>query len=145
MIWKRTPFTPIVVMGGMLVGACVAFADEAQPVQSKIALKVLYAGNLGSDRAEDFQRLLSRHFETAEVTGYSSFQATDAENFDVVIFDWTSIYPRDEDGTINWENSAGMTTPPTPDLPPDFDRPAILIGAAGGNICNRLDIAINWK
>lgn len=129
---------------GLLLGGLVVHADEPPGTEKQIALKVLYAGNPDTERTEDFRQLLTRHFETVDVTHYGEFQSSDADGFDVVVFDWTSTYPRDEDGTINWDNMDGFASPPAPELQ-GFDRPAVLIGAAGGSISNRLNIAINWK
>ena len=141
MFTKFQVFARLAIAFGFLAMGGFVRADE----QSTIELKVLYAGNPDSDRAEDFQQLLSQHFEAVEVMNYGDFRPDDADGFDVVIFDWTSTYPRDEDGTINWEKENGFSSPPAPQLPSSFDRPAVLIGAAGGGICNRMNIAINWK
>jgi hypothetical protein len=109
-----------------------------------IDLKVLYAGNLESDRTEDFESFLKQHFREVATTDYSSFRAEQADRFDVVIFDWSSIYPRTADGKIDMK-SGSISSPKAPAIDRSFSRPAILIGAAGGSIANRLNIAINWK
>ncbi len=101
-----------------------------------IKLKVLYAGNSGSDRAKDFAAFL-------EKVDFGKFQEADAKDYDVVLFDWTSIYPRDKEGKIN--NSAGsITMPPAPHLSPDFAKATILIGAAGGQVAGTRQLKINW-
>src|SRR4051812_1070198 len=65
-----------------------------------IDLKVLYAGNPGSDRERNFNTFLEGHFAKVATTNYEKFQEKDAKDHDVVILDWTSIYPRDENGEI---------------------------------------------
>ena len=37
-----------------------------------------------------------------------------------------------------------ISMPSAPVLSPDFDRPTILIGAAGGRVAGKLAIKINW-
>ena len=135
-------FSLHVVAIGILLGSSPLWSQESR---STIPLKILYAGNPDSDRARDFEQLLSAHFEKAEVMNYGEFKPSDADDVDVVIFDWTSTYPRDEDGSINWDLEDGFSSPSPPPLPRDFDRPTVLIGAAGGTVGGRLDIAINWK
>jgi hypothetical protein len=61
----------------------------------------------------------------------------------VVIFDWPSIYPRDKDGKIA-PKLTSINQPKPPKLPEDFDRPAILIGAAGSSATSQLRLKINW-
>jgi hypothetical protein len=61
----------------------------------------------------------------------------------VVIFDWPSIYPRDKDGKIA-PKLTSLNQPKPPKLPEDFDRPAILIGAAGSSATSPLRLKINW-
>ena len=116
-------------------------AEAARP----IALRVLYAGNPESDRAADFEKLLKEHVAAVEIADYRKFEPAHADDFDVVIFDWSSTYPRDEDGKINWGKEHRFSPPQPPKLTREFRRPAVLIGAAGGGLTHSLDIAINWK
>ena len=126
----------------MMFAPCLA--DEEKAVSDQIALRVLYAGNPGSARMNDFEALLQRHFKSVHTTDYREFEPSDAKDHDVVIFDWTTIYPRDEEGKITWEEG-GFSSPQPPALDRDFGRPTVLIGAAGGSICQQMQIAINWK
>ena len=124
----------------LLTTSSLAANDGAQ----RIEWKVLYAGNPDSERTKDFEGFLKEHFVRVGTTDYSAFRESEADGYDVVIFDWTSIYPRDADGKIDY--SRGSTSSPNPpQLTREFSRPAILIGAGGGSLCNRLNIAINWK
>jgi hypothetical protein len=109
----------------------------------KIDLKVLYAGNPGSPRTKDFVSFLGQHFSRVDETNYEKFKADDAKGFDVVIFDWTSIYPRDKDGKIA-PTLTSLHSPKTPGLSADFDRPAVLIGAAGGYLARPMRLKIDW-
>jgi hypothetical protein len=108
-----------------------------------IPLQVLYAGHPGSDREKDFTSFLGKSFHRVGTTDYCTFKHEDATGYDVVILDWTSIYPRDDQGKIKRELS-GLNSPRPPSLSQSFDRPTILIGAAGGYATRQLSLKINW-
>jgi hypothetical protein len=129
-----------------LAAALAAFAVFGQPAWSaeKVNLKVLYAGNPGTSRTKDFVSFLNRHFAKVGETNYEQFKSEEADGYDVVIFDWTSIYPRDKDGKIDKDLSSGLHSPKVPKLSADFDRPAVLIGAAGGSLSMGLALKIDW-
>jgi hypothetical protein len=116
-----------------------------QPSQAgePIALRVLYAGNPGSDREKDFTTFLGNSFAKVGTTDYRTFKEDEVKGYDVVILDWTSIYPRDDQGKIKQGNS-GLNSPTPPKLSDAFDRPTILIGAAGGSATMTLRLKINW-
>jgi hypothetical protein len=117
----------------------VAAAPAAEPMK----LKVLYAGNLESARAKDFTAFLEKHFAKVTAADLAKFQEADAKDQDVVVIDWTSIYPRDKSGKI--DNAAGqMSMPPAPQLSLAYARPTVLIGAAGGQLAGSLQLKINW-
>jgi hypothetical protein len=121
----------VVFMGGAVVGA--------EPIN----LKVFYAGNPGSERGKDFVSFLKKHFAKVGSADFGKFKEVDANSYDVVLFDWTSIYPRNKAGKI--DNSVGsITMPPAPQLSPRFAKATILIGAAGGQIANSRQLKINW-
>jgi hypothetical protein len=127
-----------------LAAAAAAFLlGGAATAGDKIDLKVLYAGNPDSPRTKDFVTFLSKHFTKVGETNYEKFKEDEAKAYDVVIFDWTSIYPRDKDGKLA-EKLTGIHTPKAPTLSETFDRPAVLIGAAGGSVAGSLGLKINW-
>ncbi len=107
------------------------------------ALKVLYAGNPGSDREKDFVSFLEKHFVKVDKADYQKFTEDRAKGHDVIILDWTSIYPRDKDGKIT-PNLTGMNSPTPPRLSERYDRPTILIGAAGGFAARQSRLKITW-
>jgi hypothetical protein len=109
-----------------------------------IDLKVLYAGNPGSDRQKEFTSFLQKQFAEVGSTDYRTFSEGDSRGYDVVILDWTSIYPRDEDGKIKEVNN-GLNSPTPPKLAESYDRPTILIGAAGGFVAQSLRLKIDWR
>lgn len=121
----------------------LAMPSQTVTAAEKIQVKVLYAGDLGSSRSKDFVSFLRQQFTKVGETSYEKFKEADTQGFDVVIFDWTSIYPRDKDGKIA-QKFTGLHSPKAPHLSPDFDRPAILIGAAGGFLAGKLRLKIDW-
>jgi hypothetical protein len=123
--------------------ALLAFGSTAR-ADEPIDLKVLYAGNPGSDREKDFKSFLEDHFAQVATTHYGKFREEDAKGYDVVIFDWTSIYPRDAQGKID-EKVDVLDLPPPPELSEKYDRPTILIGAAGGSLGKSLRLKLDWR
>lgn len=105
----------------------------------RIPINVLYAGNPGSDREKDFVGLLESHFARVEATDYRTFREEQAEDQDVVIFDWTEYCVRDKDGKVIREDR-----PPVPPLSREYDRPTILIGGNGVRVVRPLHLKIDW-
>jgi hypothetical protein len=126
-----------------VAGAALLASGAPSRADGPIDLKVLYAGNPGSDRERDFKGCLEQHFARVATINYQKFRQKDAKGYDVVILDWTSIYPRDEHGTIA-KTFTGLNSPTPPKLTRDFDRPTILIGAAGAQATRPLGLKINW-
>jgi len=64
----------------------------SQHADSKIALKVLYVGQKGTPRLEEFHKFLSSHFATVGTGDYhqyvTQFDIQQANAYDVVIFDY---------------------------------------------------------
>lgn len=110
-------------------------------------LRILYAGNPGSDRERDYVGFLKGTFAKVDPVDYRAFREEMAEGYDVVIFDWTSIYPRDKDGRmLDLAESGGrMNYPkPTPRLSESYARPTILIGGPGERVIRPLRLKIDW-
>jgi hypothetical protein len=123
--------------------AALALLGSTAPAAEKAGLKILYAGNVDSPRAKDFVSFLESHFAGVTPVELGKFREADAQGHDVVIFDWTSIYPRDKDGKVK-SGSASISMPPGPRLSRDFSRPTILIGAAGGQVAQGQGLKIDW-
>jgi hypothetical protein len=121
----------------VLLATTAGFGHDKQP------LRVLYAGNPGSERMTDFQSFLTDHFDEVGTISYQAITADDARTFDVVIFDWTSVLPRDEKGSTR-PDIPSFEMPQTPKLPDDWDRPSILIGAAGERVAELFQSKIDW-
>jgi hypothetical protein len=129
--------TPVILAWGTTLLAY----DKAPPAQ--LPLRILYAGNRESDRTKDFTVFLDQYFAKVTVAQLATFKPADADDHDVVIFDWTSIYPRDKEGKID-NNLGRISMPQAPRLPQNFSRPTVLIGVAGGQVAGSLQLKINW-
>ena len=123
--------------------AALVLLDPTASAAEKIQLKVLYAGKPNDTRTKDFVSFLQQHFVRVGEVDYEKFKADEAKDFDVVLFDWPSIYPRDKDGKIA-PKITSMNSPHVPRLSTDFDRPAVLIGAAGGDLAGPRRLKIDW-
>ena len=102
-------------------------AAWSAPDHERQNLDILYAGKPGSERMADFKQFLSEHFERVETTSLETFTAEQADDYDVVVFDWVGVYRRTADGNIDRDNF-GLDTPRTPELPADYDKPTVLVG-----------------
>ena len=99
---------------GLLVPAprCLAQAPAAE----KLALRILYVGHAGSEREADFVAFLRQHFRQVSTGNLASFDAKQAVDADVILFDY------DGDGF----------KAPQPKLAATYARPTVTIGVAGG-------------
>jgi len=127
----------------LVASLCVFVLGKPAQAGELIPLKLLYAGNPGSDREHDFTAFLGKSFAKVGTTDYRTFKEDDANGYDVVILDWSSIYPRDNQGKIE-KDFRGLNSPRPPKLSSTFDRPTILIGAAGGYATMQSQLKINW-
>jgi hypothetical protein len=128
----------------LALAALLALASTSRAAEP-IGLSVLYAGNPGNDRENDFKAFLSQHFARVGTADYRKFKDEGAKGYDVVILDWTSIYPRDKDGKILAKIDRLNSPDPIPSLSEGYDRPTILIGAAGGSVGIALRLKIDWR
>jgi len=109
----------------------------------RLNLRVLYAGKPDHARARDFIQFLDAHFVNPMATSYETITAEEAKDYDVIIFDWPSILPRDENGDVLRDNFR-LQSPKQPSLPEDWDRPSIVIGGPGQNIAGMFRSKIDW-
>jgi hypothetical protein len=90
----------------------------------KIGLKVLYVGRPGSDREKDFTGFLKPNFELVKTADLGGFEENQADEFDVVIFDY--------DGDA--------FKAPRPNISPAYSRPTVTLGVIGALICDGQNI-----
>ncbi len=131
----------------LLAGICPQFAvaGDSDTIAKRIELKVLYAGKPDSERMKNFASFLEKHFAKVSTRDYEAFKPEDANGFDVVILDWPSIYRRDANGKVVWDDKSILVQPKPPQLDKSFARPTVLIGSVAGTIGGQQQLAINWK
>ncbi|MEO0479702.1 MAG: hypothetical protein AAF196_09500 [Planctomycetota bacterium] len=111
-----------------------AAAAAAAPQTDKVDLAVLYVGSDGGPRTEDFVRFLGEHFATVGSAVYPRFEASQANDYDVVILD-AEMKPTD--------GSIGIG--PQPQLPEDYDRATVLVNGPGVIVADRqFESKIGW-
>lgn len=113
------------------------FAQDAAataPSPAKLPQRVLYAGTKDAERSRQFLDLLGEHFAAVEFADYSAFAPARADDFDVVIFD-ADVQPT--------ERSIGLPSS-RPQLPADWDRPSVLIGAGGVIVAEEFESKLDW-
>jgi len=66
----------------------IAQRAQAAYDRDKIALKILYVGIPGSERERDFLSFLKKHFQEAASADIGKFSEDQANNFDVILFDY---------------------------------------------------------
>jgi hypothetical protein len=111
-----------------LQGLIVRPAAAAEPQGEKIGLRILYAGQPGSDREQDFLGFLGDHFATVGTADFSKFAEAQAKDFDVVILDWDGKDIR----------------APLPNLSQDYARATVTVGVPGGILCSRLGLKTGY-
>jgi hypothetical protein len=122
----------------MVIVSIWCLLSVSVPGGEPIKLKILYAGNPGSDRTTQFESFLKEQFSEVAVTDTSKFIESEVDNFDVVIFDWTRTF--DETGRMRSE--LRIQNPPR--LSEKFSRPAVLIGETGGRVTSELKLKLDW-
>lgn len=91
-------------------------------------IRILYVGHPGSDREKDFVEFLSKHFGTVAKGDLAAFAESKSKGFDVTILDY------DGDGF----------KAPLPELSPEFSRPVVTIGVAGGLLSSSLHLKTGY-
>jgi len=107
-----------VVISSMAFVACI----QPTRVSASFDLKVLYGGDLKSERTADFRTFLEKYFAKVDVADYLLLKEADTKGYDVIILDWPGLPPR----TTDFKGFKG------PEFGPNYDRPTILIG--GGTL-----------
>lgn len=82
-------FTALSSLALLLAAGPQETADPTPRGHGQLPLSVLYLGDVDKDRAQAFVEFLSRHFTYAEAIHRDLFAFEDAEDFDVVLLDWS--------------------------------------------------------
>ena len=103
---------------------------ESQTIETseKIALRILYAGLLNTDREKDFVDFLKKHFQQVETTDYKTFTGIYPADFDVAIVDYDGL----------------DTRAPRPNISRQYTRATITVGVPGAFICSQLSLKTGY-
>ena len=103
---------------------------ESQTIETseKIALRILYAGLLNTDREKDFVDFLKKHFQQVETTDYYAFTGSYKTDFDVAIID---------------HNGLGFNVP-TPKISRQYSRATVTVGVPGAFLCSHLSLKTGY-
>jgi hypothetical protein len=117
------------------ISSCGSGGDTevATPLPATQPLRVLYAGDLGTPRADDFLNFLEQHFAEVEKTSVDGFDGKDAGGFDTVILDY---------GGLRIVNNRIVV--PELRIGDDYDRPTLTLGATGALISGRLNLKTGY-
>lgn len=91
-------------------------------------LRILYVGNPGSSREQDFVQFLEKHFKEVKTGDLKSFTGNQSTGFDVTILDY------DGDGF----------KAPHPKLNRQYTRPTITVGVVGAFIGDSLNLKTGY-
>jgi hypothetical protein len=107
-----------------------------------IRLTVLYTGNPGSERQREFTNFLEGYFDRVDSLDLRDFRDEKAAGYDVIIIDWTSIFPRDPAGKL-LEPVKKLIWPKGATVAQAYNRPTILVGAVGVELVRPLQLKID--
>lgn len=93
-------------------------------------LQLLYLGDPGTPRAEEFLAFLKTNVAIIELRSRDNFKATDADPFHVVLLDW----PQSNSAREHREKGVSPLG-----RREEWTKPTLLLGSAG------LNIAVVWK
>lgn len=117
----------------VLLVPCVV-AQEPSP-ESKIPLRILYAGMPDTARQQDFVSFLGRYFAEVKTVDVGSFKATQAENSDVVILDKDGIQWGDRGEHPLFELRLGG----------DYNRATLALGIPGAFLYDRMNLKPGYR
>lgn len=118
---------------GIFLTALLAFAASTHSSQNGPALdklKLLYIGDSGTPRAEEFAGFLRQHVAQVDVASREKFSPPEAKAFDVVLLDWPQSDAARDDRKQGRSPLGDRLS---------WDKPTVLLGSAG------LNLAIVWK
>jgi hypothetical protein len=108
----------------LILGPGAAWAADG-PAPSR-GLRVLYVGNVDTERGRSYARFLGEYFNLVGSSRRGSFDAKSASAADVVVLDWS----QSDAHQPGWSPLGDRSR---------WDRPTVLLGSAG------LLVAMEWK
>jgi hypothetical protein len=122
MVARQAFVLAVALVALQLVAAGHVVAGEQQG--EKIDLRILYAGQPGSDREREFLGFLREHFVEVGEADLREFGESQAKGFGVVILDWDGKDLR----------------APRPKLSQSYARATVTVGVPGAMICGNLNL-----
>jgi hypothetical protein len=127
-------FLTLSIIVALLVVPCSGGQEAA--AESKISLRVLYAGMPGTARQKDFVSFLGEHFAEVKSVDIGSFTPEQADESDVVILD--------KDG-IQWGNRGGKPLYEIVRLPKSYSRATLALGIPGAFLYDRMRMKPGYR
>jgi hypothetical protein len=129
-----------------LIGAfLLCLLSVPVPASAKYNLKVLYIGDPGTLRANEFMQFLDEHFTRAQAASWEGFNPGRIAGWDVVLLEWpqgkTDItFDAASGAPPNLDQIMEKRLGPCPIGPREsWSKPTVLLGSAG------LNLAMSWK
>lgn len=116
----------------LLITASILIAQCGER-DGRLALSVLFAGEVDQPRSSDWMEFLTEHFTMVDSIDVSRLSMETAADADVVIID----------GRFALEENR-IYLPKVPPLNRDFTKPVIMVGAAAGATLTRMDLKLDW-
>jgi len=127
------------ILAATLAATLLPAQDQRAPrdaLGNHAEIKVLYAGHAGNTRETAWLEFLRSWFETVETTSLDKLSPAVASRYDVIVADWRRFYGGKSEDTGKGRSAF--------ELPRDWSRPTIMIGAVAGEIARALDTKIDW-
>jgi len=102
--------------------------SQKTDTSGKIALRILYAGLLDTDRAKDFVDFLTTYFQQVETTDYNTFTGNHTADFDVAIID----------------HDGADTRAPRLRISRQYARATVTVGVPGAFLCSNLSLKTGY-
>jgi hypothetical protein len=112
----------------LLLPGTASPARAQQAPNSRIPLRILYAGHPGSAREADFLSFLTQHFRQVDAGDFARLDAKKVKEAGVVLLDY---------------DSNGFSGPRCA-LPKGYARPTVTIGVIGGLLCSQLRLKTGY-
>ncbi len=122
----------VALMLGLVATLCIGQGRESLP-----PLRILYAGDPGTERTLVFQAFLSEHFPSVKTWPVLKLPEANLSDVDVLIVDGEILDETGGDIRVR-KGPQGMTLDKLP-------VPTILIGGMGGRVSDDLGLKLGWR
>jgi len=109
--------------------SCKRTSQSGSGLSEKLSLKILYAGEKGTTRFNDFETFLKTNFKTVTAIDLKSFDQNQTRDCDVVILD---------------SNGIGRGSFPV-SFSKDYSKPTISMGIPGARWCDEMHLKTGYS